>query len=392
MCHNDRLAETPVTADNIPMNRHATRLNRFFAMVSVITLATVSLAHADTLNQQLRLPPGFTISTFATAPGARSMALAVELDTLFVSTRGDTIYAVPLSDDDTVHPTYPLLTGLKVANGIAWRDGYLYVAEQHRLVRYFVPSLDALPGATPEVLFDRLPDKRGHGWRYIAFTPDGSLLMGIGAPCNVCTPQGLEGTLTRFSPPHYNEPEIVARGVRNSVGFDVHPATGVLHFTDNGADGMGDDSPPCELNALSTGGHYGFPWFGGGHDRTPQMQHIPPPDSTFPVVEFQAHVAPLGIDFYSGVQFPTTYRGDAFVAQHGSWNRSSKVGYQVVRVHFDGAGKVVQHTPFITGWLRPDGRVIGRPVDLEELPDGSLLISDDKAGRIYRVTYGAPLQ
>ena len=353
-------------------------------------------AHADSISDTLNVPPGFSISVFATAPGARTLVVAPELGVLFVSTRVETIYAIPLSDDDGQHPTYPVLSGLNVANGIAWRDGYLYVAEQHRLTRYFVPSIDALPDAKPEVLYADLPDKPGHGWRYIAFKPESSgddaLYMGIGAPCNVCTTQGLEGTLTRFHAPHFDKPEIVAHGVRNSVGFDVNPATGVLHFTDNGADGMGDDSPPCELNALVEGAHYGFPWYGGGHDRTPQMAHTVAPDSVFPVVAFQAHVAPLGIDFYNGQHFPKDYRGDAFVAQHGSWNRSSKVGYQVVRVLFDEAGHVTGQMPFITGWLRANGTVSGRPVDIEELPDGSILVSDDRTGRIYRVTYDGASQ
>ena len=383
------------------MKRRIARLKRLFPapaaiMVTIMAaimavLGTSGFARADALSESLTLPPGFSISVFAHAPGARSLALAPELGALFVATRGDTVYAVPLSDDDGLHPTYPVLTGLNVANGIAWRDGYLYVAEQHRLTRYFVPSVDALPGTQPEVLYDRLPDKPGHGWRYIAFGKDGALYMGVGAPCNVCTPQGLEGTLTRFRPPHWNQPEIVARGVRNSVGFDAHPQTGVLHFTDNGADGMGDDSPPDELNALTRPGlHFGFPWYGGGRDRTPHMKLIMPPKSTFPVTTFQAHVAPLGVDFYTGRQFPGDYINDAFVAQHGSWNRSSKIGYQVVRVRFDAAGNATGYEPFITGWLRPDETVSGRPVDLEELPDGSLLLSDDKAGRIYRVTYSKP--
>lgn len=376
------------------------------ALALVVGLAGAS-ARADALTEQLSLPPGFAIDVFAHAPGARSMVVAEELNVLFVSTRGDTIYAIPLSDDDGLHPTYPVLTGLKVANGIAWRDGYLYVAEQHRLVRYFVPSLDALPEATPEVLFDELPDKSSHGWRYLAFGPAPgqpsssglvpqveALYMGIGAPCNVCTPQGLEGTITRFHGPRFDQPEVVAHGVRNSVGFDVHPNSGTLYFNDNGADGMGDDSPPDELNALPAGNvagaHFGFPWYGGGQDRTPQMRQTQAPDSTFPEITYQAHVAPLGLDFYTGQQFPKDYQGDAFVAQHGSWNRSTKVGYQVVRVRFDDTGKAMGYEPFISGWLRPDGSVTGRPVDLEELPDGSLLISDDKAGRIYRVTYKNP--
>ena len=366
-------------------------INRFAALsTACLALWPGATAFAVTIGERLTLPPGFSIAVFARAPGARSLALAQELNTLFVSTRSDTIYAVPIGDADGQRPAHRVLTGLNVANGIAWKDGYLYVAEQHRLVRYPVPSLDALAKTAPEALYAALPDNPHHGWRYIAFGPDDALYVGIGAPCNICTPKGLEGTITRFRPPRFDQPQIVAHGVRNSVGFDIQPNTNVLHFTDNGADGMGDDSPPDELNALNPGAHYGYPWFGGGQDRTPQMKFIPPPENVFPAVEFQAHGAALGVDFYTGHQFPDEYQNDAFVAQHGSWNRSSKVGYQVLRVRFDAAGRALGVEPFITGWLRPDGAVIGRPVDVEELPDGSLLISDDKAGLIYRVTYNQP--
>ena len=341
--------------------------------------------------QGLKLPPGFTIKVFAKAPRARSLALAQELGMVFVSTRADTVYAIPLRDDDGLHPTYTVLRGLKSPNGIAWKDGYLYIAEQHRLTRYHVPSIDALPGAEPEVLSTALPDKSWHGNRYARFGPDGALYVGVGAACNVCSLHGLEGSITKFGPGDFSKYEIAATGVRNTVGIDVNPRTRKLFFTDNGADGMGDDSPPDELNALEPGGHYGFPWFGGGEDRTPHFRLLPPPDGAIaPQVRFQAHVAPLGVDFYEGRHFPPEYQGDAFVAQHGSWNRSSPVGYQIVRVRFDKTGNAVSHEPFISGWLKDNEDVTGRPVDLEELPDGSLLISDDGAGVVYRVTYNKP--
>ncbi|MFC1674083.1 PQQ-dependent sugar dehydrogenase, partial [Pseudomonadota bacterium] len=313
-------------------------------------------AHADGVSARLTLPPGFSISLYAQVPGARSLVVVEELGVVFVSSRGDAVYAVPL---DRGAPS-EVLSGLKVPNGIAWKDGYLYVAEQHRLVRFAAPSLDALANARAEVLYDRLPDSRHHGWRYIAFGPDGGLYMGIGAPCNVCTPKGLEGTVTRFDSGAWDQPRVVAWGVRNTVGMDTHPKTAVLHFTDNGADMMGDDSPPDELNALDMldtldtqapqSQHFGYPWFGGGTDRTSDFANSTPPPSNPPVIAFQAHVAALGIDFYSGAQFPAEYVNDAFVAQHGSWNRSTRVGYQVVRVKFDRAGRAIGYEPFITGW------------------------------------------
>ena len=357
----------------------------------VFVIACIGTRASADISQSLTHPPGFSISVFAKAPGARSLALAEDLGAVFVSTRQDTVYAVPLRDDDGLRPTYPVLRGLTSPNGIAWKDGYLYVVEQHRVTRYHVPSIDTLTDAKPEVLFDDLPDKDWHGNRYIRFGADGALYVGVGAACNVCSLHGYEGSILKFTPGHWETPEIIATGVRNTVGIDTNPHTGQIHFTDNGADGMGDDSPPDELNALVPGEHYGFPWFGGGTDRTPQFKLLPPPANTqLPVEKFQAHVAPLGVDFYAGAMFPADYRNDAFVAQHGSWNRSKPVGYQIVRVRFDKTGKAIGSEPFISGWLKANGNVTGRPVDLEELPDGSLLISDDAADVIYRVTYKKP--
>jgi glucose/arabinose dehydrogenase len=239
------------------------------------------------------------------------------------------------------------------------------------------------------VVFDGLPDKSHHGWRYATFGPDGRIYISIGAPCNVCAPKGLEGTIIALSPDG-GKPEVMALGVRNAVGLAFHPKTGQLFFTDNGADSMGDDSPPDELNQLENAGqHFGFPWFGGGQDRTPQFARRPLPDRKLsaPVIAFGAHVAPLGIHFYRGSMFPPEYQHDAFVAQHGSWNRSSPVGYRVVRVRFDNNGNAVSHEPFIEGWLNA-GAKLGRPVDIAELPDGSLLVSDNHGHLIWRISYG----
>lgn len=376
--------------------RSTRALRRLMPGIAMACATLVTASPGFAAGTDLSLPPGFSISVFARAPQARSLALAEELGLLFVSTRADTVYAIPINDDDGKRPTYPVLRGLKSPNGIAWKDGYLYVVEQHRVTRYWVPSLDALTNAEPEVLFADLPDKEWHGNRYAAFGVDGAFYVGVGAACNLCSLHGLEGSILKFTPGKWDKPEIIATGVRNTVGMDTHPRTGQLFFTDNGADGMGDDSPPDELNTLTkpgahSGTHYGFPWFGGGEDRSPHFRLLPAPAGTIaPKVKFQAHVAPLGIDFYSGHMFPTAYRNDAFVAQHGSWNRSSPVGYQIVRVRFDTQGAVIGHEPFISGWLRQNGSVTGRPVDLEELPDGSLLISDDAAGLIYRVSYTTP--
>ena len=370
-----------------------TLMNRF-VMASLAALglaggvAFASPGQTSDVTDSLRLPPGFRVSVFAQAPGARSVVAAPDIGAVFVSTRHGRIYAIPLSDDDGAYPAYPVLRGLKSPNGIAWKDGYLYVAEQHRLTRYAIPTLNAASAARPEVLA-QLPDKDWHGNRYATFGADGALYVALGSPCNVCMPKGMEGSIVRFRAPDWS-PEVVATGIRNSVGLDVQPGTGRIYFTDNGADNMGDNSPPGELNALSEGANYGFPWYGGGEDRTPQFRGSPLPEGlTPPVMRFQAHVADLGVDFYDGDMFPPDYKGDAFIAQHGSWNRSSKVGYRVMRVHFEN-GQAVSKQPFIEGWLHPDQSVTGRPVDLEDLPDGSLLVTDDYAGVVYRVTYQKP--
>ena len=214
--------------------------------------------------------------------------------------------------------------------------------------------------------------------------------MAVGAPCNVCAVAGLEGTIQRFDPETW-QPETYAAGVRNSVGLAFHPETGDLFFTDNGADMMGDDTPPDELNHAPIAGlHFGYPYFGGGKDRTFDFRNATPPnDARSPVIAFNAHVAALGIEFYRGTMFPKEYRTDAFVAQHGSWNRSVPDGYRIMRIRFDEKGLPIGKEIFADGFLS-EGRKLGRPVDLETLPDGSLLISDDHTGAVYRITYRQP--
>jgi glucose/arabinose dehydrogenase len=272
---------------------------------------------------------------------------------------------------------------------VAFHDGHLYVAEQHRIVRY--PAQGLAPGrpldAEAEVIFDRLPDKVHHGWRYIGFGPDGKLYVTVGVACNICDAEEPEGTILSMDPDGANV-ETFAHGIGNSVGFDFHPNTGVLRFTDNGTDDMGDNEPPCEFNAAPEAGmHFGFPYYAGGHARHPDWaDRQPPQEVTFPVFAFQAHTAPLRVAFYTGEQFPEEYRGDAFVAQHGSWNRSIPIGYRIKRILFDDAGAFAGHEVFIDGWL--DGALAwGRPVDVLEVPDGMLLISDDHQDVLYRVRY-----
>ncbi|MGB5403566.1 MAG: sorbosone dehydrogenase family protein, partial [Robiginitalea sp.] len=287
--------------------------------------------------------------------------------------------------------TLILDTTLIVPNGIAFRNGDLYVAEINRLLRYrnIEENLEALP--EPEIIYEDYPTEGHHGWKYIAFGPDDKLYVPVGAPCNICDSAQVDkryASITRMDPDGRNR-EVYANGVRNTVGFTWHPQTGELWFTDNGRDMMGDDVPPCELNRVSESGqHFGYPFCHGGTiadpeygDQRPCSEFVPP------VQNLGAHVAPLGVKFYTGEMFPEQYKGQAFIAEHGSWNRSSKVGYRITLVKLDG-NKAVSYTPFIDGWLDDASQeAFGRPVDLLWLDDGSMLISDDYGDAIYRVTY-----
>lgn len=345
---------------------------------------------------RLKLPEGFKIEVFADSiDGARSMAMGTD-GTLFVSTRNDkTVYAIQDRDGDyRADRTIILDSTLEVPNGIAFRDGDLYVAQVDRLLRYknIEQHLDSLP--VPEVVYDDFPTEFHHGWKYIAFGPDGKLYVPVGAPCNICDRTGEDerfGTISRMDPDGSNR-EIVARGVRNTVGFTWHPETGDMWFTDNGRDMMGDDIPPCELNRISEAGqHFGYPFCHGGTVKDPEFGNQRPcSDFVPPVQALGAHVAPLGIKFPTGGMFPDAYKNVAFIAEHGSWNRSKKVGYRIAMVKLDG-NKSIGYEPFIEGWLDEESQEpFGRPVDLLFLEDGSLLISDDFGDAIYRVTYEGP--
>lgn len=348
-------------------------------------------ASAEANLHKLNMPDGFHVEVYAEVPGARQMAFGQSTGTVFVGTRGNKVYAVVDRDKDRkADEVVTMLDDLKVGNGVAMYQGNLYVAEQHRIARYAAPGFDlSLPfKQMREVIFDDLPDKAHHGWRYLDFGPDGKLYVSVGAPCNICDVSGYEGSILRMNPDG-SDPEVYAYGVRNSVGIDFHPETGELYFTDNNVDMMGDDKPAGELNAAPKPGmHFGFPYYAGGEARHPDWQDKQPPQEvTFPAVEFQAHTASLGFKFYTGKMFPEEYHGDAIIAQHGSWNRSEPVGYKLERVTFDEHYQVSGHETFIDGWL-VDGEAWGRPTDVLELPDGSLLVSDDYNGVIYRVSYG----
>ncbi|MDP6993877.1 MAG: PQQ-dependent sugar dehydrogenase [Woeseiaceae bacterium] len=337
----------------------------------------------------ISLPDGFSIEVWADdVPNARSLALG-ESGTVFVSTRRDgRVYAVVQSDDEAPVVT-TIAEGLRMPNGIAFKDGALFVAENHRIIRFdnIETNLDSVPD--PVVVIDTLPAERHHGWRYIDFGPDNKLYIALGAPCNVCEREG-SANISRMNPDGSGL-EVFAEGVRNSVGFTWHPETGEFWFTDNGRDMLGDDTPPGELNrAPEAGMHFGFPYCHGDDVSDPEFgnqrscsEFEPPAQKLGP------HVAPLGVIFYTGDMFPEEYRNQVLIAEHGSWNRSRKIGYRVSMVRMSN-GEPTAYDVFANGWL-VDEEVSGRPVDLLQLEDGSVLLSDDQNELIYRITYSRPI-
>lgn len=361
--------------------------------ITVLALiTTVALAPADELPlNQINLPPGFTISVYAEGmPEARSMALSPG-GTLFVGSgrQGEgRVYAVQDTDGDhRGDQVYTLAEGLNWPNGVAFHEGDLYVAEISRILRYddIEQHLDAPP--EPVVIKDDLPDDTWHGWKYIAFGPDGKLYVPVGAPCNVCEREAPYASILRMNPDG-SDVETYAHGVRNTVGFTWHPETGDLWFTDNGRDNLGDNLPPCELNrAPEAGMHFGFPYLHGGVIPDPEFgEGHDPADYTAPALNLGPHVAPLGPAFYTGDAFPAdTYKNQLFIAEHGSWNRTSKIGYRVALVTLHHS-QPVTYTTFADGWLQGQENW-GRPVDVKQTADGALLVSDDQNGVIYRIGY-----
>ncbi len=341
---------------------------------------------------QIRLPEGFHIEVFAEGViGARSMARS-ERGVVYVGTmREGKVYAVVDSDGDRrADKVEVVASGLNYPNGVAFRDGALYVAEINRILRY--DGIDGRITSPPEpvVVLEGLPTDRHHGWKFIRFGPDGRLYVPVGAPCNICEPDLPHAALHRLNPD--GTLELWARGIRNTVGFDWHPVTGELWFTENGRDMMGEDLPPDELNrAAEKGLDFGYPYCHGTGIADPEFGAKKSCDQTTPpALELGAHVAAVGMRFYLGDQFPSTYRNRMFIAEHGSWNRKQKSGYRVITVALDDHGAAAPAQPFAEGWL--DGqKAWGRPVDIEPLDDGSLLVSDDLAAVLYRISFTAPV-
>ncbi len=345
-----------------------------------------SACGADTAEPAFSLPPGFHIARFADVPNARAIAQSPS-GTVFVGTRRDgRVFALRDSDGDGVaDKRWTLARDLDMPTGVAFHRGALYIAASDGIYRLadIDSRLDRPP--TPTRIHE-LPAYRHHGWRDIEIAPNGDIYIAMGAPCNVCETRDL-GAIWRIAADGRSH-EVFARGIRNSVGMTLDPRDGTLWFTDNGRDWMGDDMPPDELNhADRAGEHFGFPYCHAGKYSDPEFgkpgacrEYRPP------VRRLGAHVAPLGLTFYTGSMFPPKYRGQLLIAEHGSWNRGSKVGYRISLVTLDDR-RATGYRTFVGGRLEGEDRVHGRPADVHQLPDGSLLISDDSAGRLYRLSY-----
>jgi glucose/arabinose dehydrogenase len=368
-------------------------------------------AKADAIRENLKrvkLPPGFKIELYAVVPDARHLAVAPSTNMLFVGTRKTSLWAVTDRDSDGVADEVKAFAPslkFKVPNGVCWtRDGFLLVVEHNRVLNfpaaeffYEGPDVAVIEVVAEGKLIPADEESFNHGARTCRVGPDKKLYITLGQPFNVPAKEKLPlytqwgiGGIIRLNPFTGGEREVYARGIRNSVGMDFNPKNGELWFTDNQVDGMGDTIPAGELNrAPKAGLNFGFPWYGGGKTRTDEYKNdTPPADVVFPQVEMDAHAADLGMAFYTGKMFPARYQGGIFSAQHGSWNRTEPIGARVMFTSLKPDGSADKTEVFAEGWLDPaTRRYRGRPVDVATLGDGSLLVSDDFAGAIYRITY-----
>jgi glucose/arabinose dehydrogenase len=366
----------PAGQENSPLAPHPPRM----------TVTTPDKIPVD----KIKVPPGFQVELWAHGMVGARMMTRGNNGTVFVGTRTiGRVYAV--SDHSGQRHHSVIAQGLTQPNGIVMRGGALYVAAINRILRYDAIEDHLSNPPQPVDLTDafKLPPDQHHGWKFLAFGPDNKLYIPIGAPCNICEPSAAHAQIRRYNLDGSGM-EVVARGVRNSVGFDFHPRTGELWFTDNGRDWAGEDTPEEELNRVaSMGGNFGFPYC--------HAQGIPDPDFpkpnacdgvTKPVTTLGPHAAALGMRFYTGAMFPAEYRDRIFVARRGSWNRTEKFGFDVVTATAAADGSNAKVEPFATGFLdRQSNQFWGRPVDVLQMPDGSLLISDEENGAIYRVSY-----
>ena len=354
----------------------------------MLALFSVAASAQNVDVDKLTLPDGFSVSVYAEIENPRQLAIGAN-NTVFVgSLRGSVWALINPEEDIRAREAVRVAEGLNTPNGVAYHGGDLFVGEIDRIST--IQNIDTkLNGVqSTKTVTDDLPNRRHHGFKFLAIGPDDKIYLPVGAPCNVCEEEEIFGTLLKMNLDG-SDLEIIAKGIRNTVGLDFHPSSGELWFTDNGRDMLGDDLPACEINRLSAEGqHFGFPYihqgdlpdprFGDGHN---------PGDYTPPVLKLGAHVAPLGLVFYRGEEFPKRFRNTVFWAEHGSWNRSQKSGYRVMMGKLDDDHeRIISNEPFVEGWLE-DQNNWGRPVDILNMPDGSILISDDMANAIYRIAY-----
>lgn len=341
--------------------------------------------------EKIKLPAGFKIEVFAEVDNARSLAISPS-GTVFVGNRnGDKVYAVKDTDGDyKADKKWVIASGLNMPNGVAFKEGDLYVAEISKVTKYVGIESKLNPPPKPVIINDQYPTETHHGWKYIAFGPDGKLYVPVGAPCNICDPEdAIYASITRINADGSGR-EVYAHGVRNTVGFTWHPDTKELWFTDNGRDMMGDDLPPCELNyAPKKDMNFGYPYCHAGTIQDPEFgKKRACNEFTAPARMLGPHVAPLGLKFCTGTMFPEQYRNQVFIAEHGSWNRSKKIGYKISLVKVQNNTTATSYETFASGWMDDaTQKVWGRPVDVLMLPDGSMLVSDDHANVIYRISF-----
>jgi len=362
---------------------------KFYSVLGVLFgVLLAQSAEARVRLDEISLPPGFSIEIYAgDVKNARQMVLG-DNGTLFVgSRRAGKVWAVTDSNgDQQADSVSDIDSGLTMPSGVEFRNGALYVGAINRILRYDNIESRLEDPPQPVVATDDLPNKQHHGWKYLRFGPDGLLYIPVGIPCNLCEEHGF-GQIRRMQPDGSNM-EVFALGIRNSVGLAFHPENDQLWFTDNGVDRLGDDLPAEKLNhAPKQGMHFGIPYchqgdvldkkFGKGRDCS---------DYTAPAAKLDPHSAALGLAFYTGDMFPAEYKNRLFIAQHGSWNRSEKSGYQIVVLDVQADGKVTGQQVFASGWMQ-DEKVWGRPNDVLVMPDGALLVSDDYANVIYRISY-----
>ncbi len=355
----------------------------------------LSPAYSQTIAlDKLILPDGFSINLYAKLKNPRQMSLGDD-GTVYVGSidsAGGRIYAVLNPNNGAVASEVVVIDkGLKLPSGLTYKDGDLYVGAVSHIYRYNDIAANLKSGVKREVITDKLPTKSHHGWKFLEFGPDGLLYIPIGAPCNICEPDEIFASIHRMDVNSADKTlEHVARGIRNTVGFDWDPVSGDLWFTDNGRDAMGDEMPADELNHVTKiNQHFGYPYIHQGDTPDPEFGiGKNPADYTPPAQKLAPHAGAIGMAFYKGDMFPSSFKNNIIIAEHGSWNRSKEVGHtgHMLTLVTIKDGKAVDYQPFITGWLQ-NNKAWGRPADVLELKDGSLLIADDQANALYRVTY-----